>query len=421
MDKIPYDLKDIVKEVVDFYGRYFKFKSAVWHEDKSLLILEQQSPADIKDIDTTKLVKSLRKIIPHFSSNDLINYSNGNIGIIIRDTNLEETISDLPMEMYVNIAKELDLNSLNNLCVTDEQFRDLCNNDEFWRRLLIERFNLKITKDSSYNYKKIYKGLLKIGGIDKLGEYLSDFKGIIDYENAMYASESMVDSLIYAFNNAPAFKHNVLNNAEKSFIMISILLITGNLDKAIKFVDMYKSIHQSVPRISLSFTLRNVVASYFVKNHNYEVIDFLKNYYSEYLRKAFDYIGEKIKIFDNEDLRKLLTDPRFDENTNDILLLSFSSKLSYETFMNDLSVYKSDISPDFIRKYFRRLLRSENTNSIKKVLDNYGHIMTYDYLKESLEWLLSREDGQDFTLDENDLKVMYILLNAKQMKEKLNA
>ena len=81
------------------------------------------------------------------------------------DIKVELIFEPFPLEnfpdvgIYANIASNLTLSKLNNLCKTNKQFVSICKTKQFWFNLLYQRF-------PEYNYAKVdnpeqlYKGLL---------------------------------------------------------------------------------------------------------------------------------------------------------------------------------------------------------------------------------------------------------------------
>jgi hypothetical protein len=176
------------------------------------------------------------------------------------------------------------------------------------------RFGETSLRDPTYDYRKIYKGFLKVGGKSGLSEYINNVKrgtdkGTKDIKNLVNSFNSIVDSVRYAFNTDPQFKESILKNRSYSFILMSIFLLSGNLDKAQKFVDMYKSLYNKMPRESSSDLKKAVVSSYFV-THNYDIINFLLDNYSiDFLRGIIDNLGSTyLKYASDADIRRLLMD-----------------------------------------------------------------------------------------------------------------
>lgn len=422
MEGFPYDINQILQDVTYFYGDYgILFQQAFWDKSKSLLIFRQTVPARdqiIKLTNTQELTKNLRRTMPSFSNDDIIFYPNGDVGIIIRSTSSEEKISELPIELYVNIVKNLDESSIDELCMTNKEFEVLCNNNKFWRRLLLIKFGEKSPQDTTYDYRKIYKGLLKAGGKNELYDHMSAMRELKDIEDLINFSNAIADAIIYVFNTDVTFKDKILVNQIRSSDLITILVLNGNLDKAQKLVDLYESLYREPP---LRKAIRTVIASYSI-THNYGIVDFIANNYPEVLNNSlsilqYHYKYKLLSKSDNPDLRKFLMDERIHFKLKNDLLISFAAVLTYDQFMNYLNLYRTDIDSDFLTKYLSLVVRgTDKLNKIKLMFNNYSYLMTCEDIRKLLSMVTIRPAGD---LNEEELKIIRLLINSKQMIEKL--
>jgi hypothetical protein len=81
-----------------------------------------------------------------------------------------------------------------------------------------------------------------------------------------------------------------------------------------------------------------------------------------------------------------------------------------------------------LTSYLYKIIRGNDVNGsekLKLILDNYPNLVTYDVLRKMLIDISNgvsqrniAEDQKDYTMP--DLKIMYIIMNSKQMKEHLN-
>jgi hypothetical protein len=423
MTQLPNEASQIAQEVVSFYTAHgITFQQIFWDESKSLLLFQETMPSHsmelLSSINTIPLVKTLRGVIPSFSNDDIILYSNGYIGIIIRSTSTEEKISELPIELYVNIAKNLDENSIDELCITNKEFKVLCDSNEFWRRLLTTRFGEKAIKDDTYDYRKIYKGFLRAGGKNELYNYMSAVKELHDIKDLINLSKPLADAIIYVFNIDSTFKDIILINKVRSFNTLITLALSGNLDEAQKFVDLYKSLHQKPP---MSKNVRSMVASYPI-THNYSIIDFVANNYPGVIGSILSTLkyDPRNKFLSEPDLRKLLMDKRFKSVSKDKLLMSFAGVLTYDQFMNNLNIYRIGIDKTFLTQYLSNVIRGggkDRLNKIKIMLNNFSDLMTFEDIKQLLSMVTVQSEEADF--DEEDFKLIRLLINSKPMSEKL--
>ncbi|HLX54630.1 MAG TPA: hypothetical protein VKR58_11845 [Aquella sp.] len=115
---------------------------------------------------------SLRKYIP--SASNLVFTTDGT-NLIIKFT-LEELLTKVPpkegqLQVYANIASNLSIDKLNDLCRTNKEFRDVCKDPVFWITLFRERFPGK------------YKGPKDIGIPEKKRDWEQIYKAAVEYSN----------------------------------------------------------------------------------------------------------------------------------------------------------------------------------------------------------------------------------------------
>ncbi len=104
-------VEQIIANVINFFSDYdISFETHEYGPGDMLVFVRSQPPLlTLDNIDINPLVSKLKKLIPGFSKDDIILYSNGDIGIIMRPQSEEEKISELPLEMYVNLTKSLNI------------------------------------------------------------------------------------------------------------------------------------------------------------------------------------------------------------------------------------------------------------------------------------------------------------------------
>lgn len=288
MTGLPGNIKEVISIATEFFSEYgLNFSSSYWYFYKNILILKQSDSIKHftfipEDKNLLYFISNLSKILPNFSLSDIIGYSNGDVGIIFRNISIEEKISELPIELYVNIAKDLTKYEIENLCITNKQFQSLSKDNEFWRKLLLTNLGGNPPRSEIYDYLKIYKQLL----IKVNKSILYNNMNIIRYYrlNLLVEAKLSIDLLIYLFNNDKDFQEDILNNPEKNSCMLMCLVVTRHIDEAKTFISFLKSFKTGKNLISESKIINILLSSYFQDsrtNHNYDIINFL---FSEYPR-----------------------------------------------------------------------------------------------------------------------------------------
>ncbi len=405
---------EVVRVVSNFFYLYgTSFDSYYFNTTKDVIIFTQTQPPlfnleALKVIDMKDLVSNLRRLVPTFSEDDIILYPDGNVGIIIRHHTEEEKISELPLEMYVNLAKNLSPKDMDYLCITNKQFETLCKNNEFWRRLFLSRFGGNPPKTDTYDYRKIYTGL----SILNKDELLTNMDMGYTAEEWIYRAKVFTDSIIYLFNTDAIFKENVLNDVNRQGFFIAILVISGYIEKAKRFIQYIN------PNIDLE-KLTKILTDVYSNNHDYKIIDFLLDMYpdaaNEYLLHFI--ISNFFRNLTDEDIVKLLSDKRIDQKVKDdtfIIDLLYLEKYTIQQIINYTKLYRSSIDKQFLFNLTQYVILYRNIVDLKFMLRQYGQMFDSEDIKNLIDSAIRARSEGMFVID---MEILYILLHMDVMEK----
>ena len=105
----------------------------------------------------------------------------------------------LPGELYLNIFQNINnWSEIQALCTTDKKFHKLCNDNSFWKLLVLGKYPAKNnTYRREYNYKDLYKSIFVY---EKYGNVLPELASFFVYENIIPSEEQadfrILESLI---------------------------------------------------------------------------------------------------------------------------------------------------------------------------------------------------------------------------------
>lgn len=325
----------------------------------------------------------LKMYIKNLLSTEVVVYENGDIGIILRvslNPEVGVSLEDVPMETYVEVVKNLDIGSIDSLCLTDKTLSSICANQKFWKELLRVKYpNLFYLTSIQYDYRKIYtaKSYLKDTRI-VLREYLrkEEVSGKIN--------DDMLEYIKYRYR-----KHNskLIENTRCKLLIKFIIYNTKDYEFfkevsgrcPLSISDIRKLIGVNVDKIK-NTTMKNIVADL--------IMDIIDNN-----PQTVTMLGSLVKILSEQQISKILVSPKLsDENKTNIikLLIELDNSITFDKLMRYISYYKTDIDNVFISRILYTPIFTENYDIIKGLIISYPEYMTAEKIYESIKDELSQ-------------------------------
>jgi hypothetical protein len=406
MECLPKNLRQIVDIIFEFYELFgIKFNEVFWRPDKNILGLKQFLPRCLDVADISKLVHDLCKIFPIFSISDVISYPDKTLGIIIRSYGEGEVLGKLPIELYTQIFKHLNLNELCELGHINKYFAKLCYSDELYRQLVLIECGGDAPVNECYDYREIHWQLLSTGGMDHLfKEMLFGLRGRCEMSEYLVSRiRSNTILTIYLFNNNKNFRNVVFKDIIKSSYMLLCLVIQGNLSEASSLVEIIRG-------SDLEVYIFQFFMTYNISKHNYNCIDFFFKYYPDKLNDTF-VLYESIFIPKEKIVSFLLDDRITKENKDENLMSRVDFKVI--EIINYVKLYRT-IDIEFLLNYFGKVHHDEKRiDLVTYMLDNHKNDLTLENIKE---FIRSIPDGHG-NVSEISIQMLFLLCNTDVMKQ----
>ena len=373
---------------------------------------------------------NFKKLLPNVHSYEIVYLSdykdgayheNGDIAIIFRtyEPQTETLINTIPTELTINIAIGLTNEELDGICLSNKSFRNTCKDNEFWRNLIVAKFQSFPPPEysTSYDYRKIYYTLNQCNGdleciFTDIMNFRSDISGEVD---KVYAS-SLAEIAKYLYNTNPKFarlfthdinddeseKEKVSNNISNLLI---VLVTSGNISSAKRLSGVVE--FDRVHKIDIVSTLIDI----FTMNQEYHIINFLLYTFP----KEFELYSHQLlngNALSEPIVTKLLSDPRITESTkDDILLRSKADALSPEEYNRKIALYKKTVNMEFLERVVVSSAGDINGfQLVKYILKTYRTSFTVDNLENIYDELKEH--------DIESSEIIYAIFGQPQMREK---